>query len=122
MSTRTIDKRYMCVCYGQMPLNGVIEEPIARDSQSIITRKLILQENTQKLRFETVVAKPEASLCEIKLHTGRTHQIRVHFNYLGHPLVDDLYGGSHLKFIQSLQCYKVTFIHPIYNKEDRNRL
>ncbi len=119
MSTRTIDKRYMCVCYGQMPLNGVIEEPIARDSHSIITRKVDTSGKYAKTSFETVVAKPEASLCEIKLHTGRTHQIRVHFNYLGHPLVgDDLYGGSHPKIhTQSLQCYKVTFIHPIYNRE-----
>ena len=43
----------------------------------------------------------------------------VHFNYVGHPLVgDDLYEGSHPEiYTQSLQCYKVTFIHPIYNRE-----
>ena len=51
MSTRTIDKRYMCVCYGQMPLNGVIEEPIARDSQSIITRKVDTSGKYAKLRL-----------------------------------------------------------------------
>lgn len=119
MTTSAIDKRYMCVCYGQMLLNGVIEEPIARDSQSIITRKVDASGKYAKTSYETVMAKPEASLCEIKLHTGRTHQIRVHFNYIGHPLVgDDLYEGSHPEIhTQSLQCYKVTFIHPIYNRE-----
>lgn len=119
MTTSAIDKRYMCVCYGQMLLNGVIEEPIARDSQSIITRKVDASGKYAKTSYETVMAKPEASLCEIKLHTGRTHQIRVHFNYVGHPLVgDDLYEGSHPEIhTQSLQCYKVTFIHPIYNRE-----
>lgn len=119
MTTSAIDKRYMCVCYGQMQLSGVIEEPIARDSQSIITRKVDASGKYAKTSYETVMAKPEASLCEIKLHTGRTHQIRVHFNYIGHPLVgDDLYEGSHPEIhTQSLQCYKVTFIHPIYNRE-----
>ena len=49
------------------------------------------------------MTKPEASLCEIKLHTGRTHQIRVHFNYVGHPLVgDDLYEGSHPEIYTNL--------------------
>lgn len=115
MTTSAIDKRYMCVCYGQMQLSGVIEEPIARDSQSIITRKIDASGKYAKTSYETVMTKPEASLCEIKLHTGRTHQIRVHFNYVGHPLVgDDLYEGSHPEIhTQSLQCYKVTFIHPI---------
>lgn len=119
MTTSAIDKRYMCVCYGQMQLSGVIEEPIARDSQSIITRKVDASGKYAKTSYETVMTKPEASLCEIKLHTGRTHQIRVHFNYVGHPLVgDDLYEGSHPEiYTQSLQCYKVTFIHPIYNRE-----
>ena len=103
MTTSAIDKRYMCVCYGQMLLSGVIEEPIARDSQSIITRKVDASGKYAKTSYETVMAKPEASLCEIKLHTGRTHQIRVHFNYIGHPLVgDDLYEGSHPEIIRNL--------------------
>ncbi|MDY4022286.1 RluA family pseudouridine synthase [Staphylococcus borealis] len=119
MSTMALDKRYMCVCYGQTPIDGVIEAPIARDSQSIITRKVDNSGKYAKTSYKAIAHKPNASLCEIKLHTGRTHQIRVHFNYIGHPLVgDDLYEGSHPTIhTQSLQCYKVTFIHPIYNKE-----
>ena len=48
-----------------MPLNGVIEEPIARDSQSIITRKVDTSGKYAKTSFETVVAKPEAKLMKL---------------------------------------------------------
>lgn len=54
----------------------------------------------------------------LALHTGRTHQIRVHLSHLGHPLVgDDLYGGSvYLLDRQALHCRKCVFIHP-FTKE-----
>ena len=55
MTTSAIDKRYMCVCYGQMQLSGVIEEPIARDSQSIITRKVDASGKYAKTSYETVM-------------------------------------------------------------------
>ena len=45
--------------------------------------------------FQRLKVKSQYSLCEVQLLTGRTHQIRVHFQYIGHPLVgDDLYGGK----------------------------
>ena len=54
------------------------------------------------------------SLLKIQLHTGRTHQIRVHMSHLGHPLVgDDLYGGSkELLNRQALHCVQYAFTHP----------
>lgn len=119
MSTIDVDKRYVCVCYGMTEPNGVIEAPIARDDDSIITRKIALSGKYAKTAYRTLNSKACASLCEVKLYTGRTHQIRVHFQHIGHPLVgDDLYQGEHPKIhTQSLQCYKVKFKHPIYNRE-----
>ncbi|MDP4171476.1 MAG: pseudouridine synthase, partial [Bacillota bacterium] len=56
---------------------------------------------------------------ELKLETGRTHQIRVHMSYLGHPLLgDDLYGGNRQSIHrQALHCRQIAFIHPIRNEE-----
>jgi 23S rRNA pseudouridine1911/1915/1917 synthase len=56
---------------------------------------------------------------QLKLETGRTHQIRVHLSYIGHPLLgDDLYGGP-LDLInrQALHCREVAFFHPFLKKE-----
>ena len=61
-----------------------------------------------------------ANLVEILLHTGRTHQIRVHFSWLGAPLVgDDLYGGLKDELLdrQALHCHSLTLIHPMTKKE-----
>jgi len=54
----------------------------------------------------------------LQLHTGRTHQIRVHMAYLGHPLVgDDLYGGSRRSIDrQALHCVSLDMAHPLTNE------
>ena len=59
------------------------------------------------------------TLMDIKLHTGRTHQIRVHFSHLGHPLAgDDLYGGSIGKINRhALHCRKLEFVSPYNGKK-----
>lgn len=119
MSTFEIDKRYICVCYGKTKEQSMIEAPIGRNKDSIITRCITPSGKHAKTEYKTLSSHHSASLCEVKLHTGRTHQIRVHFKHIGHPLIgDDLYDGFHPRIqTQSLQCYKVKFRHPIYNKE-----
>ena len=63
----------------------------------------------QTLRFE---AGP-ASLMECRLHTGRTHQLRVHLKHLGHPILGDaLYGGPRPPERQMLHAWKLAFVHP----------
>ena len=113
------EKEYICLAYGRTQSEGVIEAPIARDNESIITRKVSDKGKYAKTSYYTIAQNNNLSLCKVKLHTGRTHQIRVHFQFMGHPIVgDDLYGGIHrLVEGQSLQCCSLKFVHPIkHNK------
>jgi len=68
--------------------------------------------------YRVVKETDSYSELKIKLETGRTHQIRVHLSYLGHPLVgDDLYGGESGKINrQALHCTELQLNHPFLNK------
>lgn len=119
MSQTFIDKRYICVCHGKVKQQGMIEAPIARHPDSIIQRHVHDSGKYAQTMFQRLNVKSQYSLCEVQLLTGRTHQIRVHFQYIGHPLVgDDLYGGKQdIYNHQLLGSKKVSFIHPITNQK-----
>lgn len=110
-----IDKRYYCICYGQIEQEGVINAPIARDPSSIIERRVDKSGKQAKTKFRCLDRTDQYSLCEVRLLTGRTHQIRVHFKHIGHSLVgDSLYNGLHSQYQhQLLRCVQVKFEHPI---------
>ena len=119
MSNIHIDKTYLCVCFGEMKSHGIIDAPIARDPSSIITRQVNSHGKQAITKYRRLDHVTNYSLCEIALLTGRTHQIRVHFQHIGHPIVgDDLYGGGHSCYKhQLLRCFKISFMHPIYDKK-----
>jgi len=98
---------------------GCVDVPIGRKPSSIIEREV--REDGQKAvtYFEVIRNYPEFSHIRLKLETGRTHQIRVHMSYLGHPLLgDDLYGGNQKNIgRQALHCRELCFEHPITRKE-----
>lgn len=109
-------KCYLAIVQGSLPLgNGRIEAPIGRRGDSIIGR-CVTQEGKYSLTEYTVLAVgPRHSLLACTPCTGRTHQIRVHMAYIGHPLAGDtLYGGSDEVIPRhALHCGVLRFVHPI---------
>ena len=100
------------------PLAGLINKPIARKPGSIIERIVSPIGKPAQTKYKTIQEGKNISLLEFQLCTGRTHQIRVHMSYMGHPLLgDDLYGGDCKKIQrQALHAYHICFKHPINGK------
>ena len=117
---REIKKTYRALIGGDLSLNGEIKVPIAR-SRYVFGKFAVNEEGKDAETHFKVVKKYKYlnkvySLVDINLKTGRTHQIRVHFSYLGWPLVGDFtYGGRELLGLKRpfLQAAKLEFKHPI---------
>ena len=95
---------------------GTISLPIARKHDSIIERCVSFSEGQASITHYNVIGESsDFSLVECVLETGRTHQIRVHMSYIGHPILgDSLYGTpSSLIDGHALHSYYIKFIHPI---------
>ena len=117
MTNKTFKKEYLAVVCGKLSFKkGTINKPIARKENSIIERCISNNGKQAITHFEVLKEYDTFSLIKCVLETGRTHQIRVHFASINHPLLgDDLYGSkSDLIDGQALACYKLSFYHPIY--------
>ncbi|WP_089741416.1 RluA family pseudouridine synthase [Gracilibacillus ureilyticus] len=110
-----VNRKYQAVIEGKLePEEGRISQPIARDPHSILKRIVEPAGQDAVTNYCSLETWGDYSLVEIKLETGRTHQIRVHMAYMGHPLAgDSLYGGNQ-KYIdrQALHCTELSFSHP----------
>lgn len=110
-----VEKLYYAIVEGELPLGpGVIDAPIGRQGDSIIGRCVTPEGKPSRTEYTILKAKNGLSLAACVPVTGRTHQIRVHFASLGHPLAgDDLYGGSRARIgRQALHCARQTFRVP----------
>lgn len=98
---------------------GTIEQPIGRRQESIIEREVRDDGQYACTHYSVINRYSSFTHIELQLETGRTHQIRVHMSYLGHPLLgDDLYGGdTSLIDRQALHCKQIKFIHPFFKHE-----
>ena len=124
MHSNLFSKEYLAICEGLLVDKiGTINKPIGRKQHSIIERCILENGDPSITHYEVLneftINNKNLSLLKIKLETGRTHQIRVHFSSIGHPLLGDtLYGNvSNLISRQALHAYKINFIHPISNQK-----
>ena len=120
MNKNLFQKEYLCIVEGILAKkSGIIDLPIARKPGSIIERCVDFDGQPSRTIYEVIKEFENYSLVKCKLETGRTHQIRVHFSRIGHPLLGDTLYGKPSDFInrQALHSYLISFIHPVTKKE-----
>jgi len=117
---RTVHKVYHAVIQGLAdPLSGTFDAPIGRHPKHEFKFAVMQDGKPSVTHYETLEAFPAASLVEVVLETGRTHQIRVHFSAFRHPLVGDTMYGADPSLAakvgldrQWLHAMRLSFTHP----------
>lgn len=116
VAKREIHREYRAIVTGLLPEEGTVDAPIARVDGSTIEREVNFETGeTARTHYKRLAYKNGYSLASLKLETGRTHQIRVHMKYIGHPLPGDFLYNPDYSIIdrQALHSYRLTFTHPI---------
>jgi 23S rRNA pseudouridine1911/1915/1917 synthase len=116
-----VHKVYHAIIQGHPdPFEGTIDAPIGRHPKAEFKFAVMNEGKSSITHYKLVEAFPAASLVEIVLETGRTHQIRVHFSAFKHPLVGDTMYGADPKLAaklgitrQWLHAMRLSFVHPI---------
>jgi 23S rRNA pseudouridine1911/1915/1917 synthase len=117
LAERSMHRMYIAVVQGDPPASGLIDAPIGRDRRAR-TRMAVSQRGKEaRTRYRVIERFGDAAVVECRLETGRTHQIRVHFQHIRHPLVGDpLYrrGTRHLLRFprQALHACELSLVHP----------
>ncbi|GBU15251.1 ribosomal large subunit pseudouridine synthase D [Polaromonas sp.] len=122
IAARTVSREYLALAHGawQGAKNREVDAAIGRDPRNRLRMAVVdLEKNAGKTALTVLTLLQNAErhcLVKCKLHTGRTHQIRVHMAFLGHPLVsDEVYGGAMAGGMsrQALHACRLAFVHPV---------
>ena len=116
MSNDKVSKKYITVVKGIVKDDeGTINQPIYRPTEDSIKRVVDERGQASVTHYKVLERLNDATVLEVKLETGRTHQIRVHMNYIGHGIIgDELYGYVDETLInrQALHAYSLEFMQP----------
>lgn len=106
-------KKYHALVSGvPSPKSGVIDAPIDRIEEGNLKRAVMAGGKHAITEYSVVEEYSDSCLCELRLLTGRTHQIRVHMAHIGHPLVSDYLYGKPSEKEYFLRCKEISFPHP----------
>ena len=119
ISEKSVTRKYICLVHGVIyEDSATIDAPIGRDTHD--RKKMCVTGDNSKdavTHIKVLERYNNATLIECVLETGRTHQIRVHMNYINHPVVNDpVYGYNKMddkEFGQMLHAKEIGFVHPI---------
>jgi len=124
---REVDKRYLAIVWGTpKAAAGIVEAPIGRHPRERQRMAVVAGGRPAKTAWRRIAGRGPVSLVEFVLHTGRTHQIRVHARHAGHPLVGDpVYGEARWRSLPAararplaafprpaLHAWKIALAHP----------
>ncbi|MDO4753531.1 MAG: RluA family pseudouridine synthase [Bacillota bacterium] len=114
MQKNQVGKRYLAIVEGIVDEAGTIDLPIGREKEDDVVRVVTPRGKRAVTKYERLRIIGKYSLVRIELLTGRTHQIRVHFKAIGHPVLGDSLYGTASPYIsrQALHCEEMSLDHP----------
>ncbi len=118
LAERTVQRIYLALVQGDPPASGTIDAPVGRDARARTRMAVTHRGKPARTRYRVLERFGRAALVECRLDTGRTHQIRVHFQHIRHPLVGDVVyrrGMRHgIEFPrQALHAAELSLVHPV---------
>ena len=121
LHTNAFRRTYLAICEGvPQPEEGTIQAPLGPKPGSLMEQMVCPDGQFARTRYRVLGTYGRRALVELELDTGRTHQIRVHMAYMGHPLTGDfLYGREDKRLIgrPALHSWKLSLCHPITGEQ-----